>query len=105
MNPPHEETWEIEYPSEEVPGNWVVRKRHGGSLFVSMPRSEPVQMCRSRGQLATAAPEMARLLLEMQWGAQVQDQRGCQCCLRFPEEGHAPDCKLVAALRKAGIAC
>jgi hypothetical protein len=47
-----------------------------------------------RARFAAAAPEMARLLLELDhsWGCVF-----CRCA------GHAPDCRYVAGLRKAGV--
>jgi hypothetical protein len=57
-------------------------------------------------RLAAAAPEMARLLLEKQWG----DRGWCLWCDGIDPadttcrgEGHAADCALVAVLRKAGV--
>lgn len=64
----------------------------------------------SRARLAAAAPDMARVLLEIEWDG--EDSR-CPDCgglnPKFwpnraqPEDGHKKDCKLDAALRKAGV--
>jgi hypothetical protein len=76
-----------------------------------------------RQRLAIAAPELARLLLEAQWasgggfGPSADDQEykdvSCYFCEgresehcgrgRKCKSGHAPDCRLVAVLRKAGV--
>lgn len=68
-------------------------------------------------ELASAAPDMARVLLAIEWGAEVFlaidfSVAGCPSCegvekpTAYPVEhhvGHYPNCALNAALRKAGI--
>lgn len=56
--------------------------------------------CEARARLAAAAPEMFRLLLELEWiwedGRQV-----CGICCRLMAYGHREDCALHTALEKA----
>lgn len=63
---------------------------------------------RARLRLAAAAPDMARLLVDI---GQVDYGKPCPVCredVRSPGAGtydsdHADDCRLVAVLRKAGV--
>lgn len=62
----------------------------------------------ARARLAAAAPEMARVLLSLEWRA--ADERALMCCescggVREVDggKGHVADCALVAVLRKAGV--
>jgi hypothetical protein len=64
----------------------------------------------ARAKLAAAAPEMARLLLELQnvsYPAETYNIDGCPVCRGRVDDGqhvhHEPDCRLVAVLRKAGV--
>lgn len=55
-----------------------------------------------------AAPEMARMLLGLEWGLEKPDYEGvatslCFECEREEYEGHADGCAFVALLRKAGV--
>lgn len=52
--------------------------------------------------LAAAAPEMARMLLELEWSGDEARYR-CPACEATAHPNHAPDCRLVAVLRKAGV--
>lgn len=60
-----------------------------------------------RFRLASAAPDMVRVLLAVEWVDNNTDEPGrytrhCSACQEyFPK--HAPDCALDAALRKAGV--
>jgi hypothetical protein len=60
-------------------------------------------------KLIAAAPDMARLLLELEWrggemvGSGYEFAICCPSCGGEEEPGHRPDCKLLAALRKAGL--
>lgn len=72
-------------------------------------------------KLISAAPDMAELLVEMQWAsgggfgpsADDQEYEGVSCFIckgmiavrSGVGPGHEKDCRLVAVLRKAGIAC
>ena len=53
-------------------------------------------------RLAATAPEMARVLLAVEW-----DGGTCPSCGgtrdRHEDDGHADDCALDAVLRKAGV--
>jgi hypothetical protein len=61
-----------------------------------------------RARLASAAPALLSALLDVEWSGTFVDRYGdefscCPHCLlrRFPNERHAPDCLLAAAIRKA----
>lgn len=91
----------------------------GASPFNPLPEDQ------ARAQLASAAPDMARVLLEVEWCGSVNidiewDSPACSSCggvdpdqwtddtvRRIEREGftvgHAPDCALEACLRKAGV--
>lgn len=60
----------------------------------------------ARAELASAAPDMARVLLAIEWEGS-DDFVLCPCCKSraagLPDRQHAADCALDAALRKAGI--
>lgn len=73
-------------------------------------------MAEDAAKLCAAAPEMARLLLKLEWrGAyQVGIGDGCDSCcpdcempapilVHEKSHLHAPDCELAAVLRKAGV--
>ena len=52
-------------------------------------------------RLAAAAPDMARVLLAVEWGGQCRSYGShCPSCLNYWSEGekHEPDCLLDAAL-------
>ena len=54
----------------------------------------------TRVKLAAAAPEMARLLLDLEWMGEPGGYR-CPSCADYHR--HRPNCRLVAVLRKAGV--
>jgi hypothetical protein len=55
-------------------------------------------------KLFEAAPDMARVLLAIEWGDEADSYPMCPSCLEIRGElGHADDCALEAALRKAGV--
>ena len=57
----------------------------------------------ARARLAVCAPEMARLLLSIEWGNPRLPEVGCPVCTREESEGeHTHDCRLDALLRRAG---
>lgn len=58
-----------------------------------------------RAKLAAAAPEMARLLLALEWAGNIgQGGYGCaECSGEARHKKHYPDCALLAVLRKAGV--
>lgn len=66
----------------------------------------------ARSKLAAAAPDLARALLEVEWGACDEGHNpACPSCggagpvdgAPWRTSGHGPGCALDAALRKAGI--
>jgi len=65
-----------------------------------------------RYQLAAAAPDMARVLIAIEWRYPYEHGGVCPACDCFNPDGDAPigyakgheeDCPLDAALRKAGV--
>lgn len=118
---PWEETWRAgpDYDAVHVSDDDQLDMRYG--------RDDAMGRCR----LAAAAPEMARMLLDLEWAGSEWDYGGsdpcCPCCgERAPQKVHFPavrvdaytrteardevlygkhsdDCKLVAVLRKAGV--
>lgn len=64
---------------------------------------------RERLALASAAPDMARVLLAIEWSGgdpgsyNPYDPEQCPSCGAAREKGHGADCFLDAALRKAGV--
>ena len=69
-----------------------------------------------RAKLAAAAPDMARLLMTMEWSItdkpqlhyianeHVVEQRAwCVFCKHEKSSGHKPDCEWVRVMRKAGV--
>ena len=66
--------------------------------------------CRSEdARLAAAAPDMARVLLALEWSRPSpldETVRTCPVCLQHDigrPHAHAPDCALDTALSKAGV--
>lgn len=80
--------------------------------------AELSRVLEARERMASAAPDMARVLLAVEW-TNSDDEDMCPSCgglnpaeeakRRWPRHpdagtvGHAPDCALDAALRKAGV--
>ncbi len=58
--------------------------------------------CAARARLASAAPDMARMLLEIEWASRDVALECPKCRVR-EDSGHGPNCALIAALRKAGL--
>lgn len=64
-----------------------------------------------RARLASAAPDMARVLMAIEWSCIGPGEQACPWCGAFevqlnankPSRTHVPDCALDAALRKAGL--
>ena len=65
------------------------------TFYATDPYGPPADTI-ARARLATAAPDMARVLLAIEW------HHG-ECISCFVMHGHAPDCALDAALRRAGV--
>jgi len=104
---PTQETWAIEEHDNPEDGCLLVICAPGGTqlaLFsAEMAEDEDEDIARAR--LASAAPDMARVLLELVDWDMRGDGRCFYCGLGVPGEGpekHKPDCALDAALRKAG---
>lgn len=91
-----EEAWEY-YAPNGFAGFFAkhVGKQHRGSLFEGTDDTEDE---RARARLAAAAPELARVLLAVEF-----DAHGgfCPSCRGLGY--HKPECTLDAALRKAGV--
>jgi hypothetical protein len=85
---PWEETWHYDHNDETIAtadGEYVANTELGESSG-------------ARAKLAAAAPEMARLLLEMVPLVEMDDVCPTCCC----RTEHAADCRLVLVLLKAG---
>lgn len=111
---PLEETWAAIFPYEDPDGGtWEVVLEGTEVLRADVPHE-------SVARLAAAAPEMARLLLEIQWSSRDEGGSTCPSCyaeayvpparydadgkyLGYTEGTHDPDCALAAVLRKAGV--
>jgi hypothetical protein len=78
-----------------------------GPLLV-VPRAEGGRM-RSyidgtwRARLASAAPDLVRALLAVEWVGDAFDNVKCPSCGWFQEDGHDQRCAIDVALRKAGV--
>jgi hypothetical protein len=110
---PWEETWDWgdTYPSLSTEGAPPIDLTNDGRTD-SMLRPYLIEVAR----LAACAPEMARMLLAIEWNGHEEDsiERGrnestCPMCgaLEMGEQGsfraHRPDCAIDALLRKAGV--
>ena len=114
---PWEETWATWEVNGRVAGiETSPRDSNGdstGLLMVQPAMPHDVPGLAERIRVASAAPEMARLLIALERDGRIDrfDERICVECgqnyeerERAPGEGrHLPDCALVAALRKAGV--
>jgi hypothetical protein len=101
---PWEEPWKNEEWEADSDDLYVKGTEPDGSDWIKISEwwwaknRDPWQ---TRLRLAAAAPEMARLLLELQWSGDEARYR-CPACEATAHPDHAPDCRLVAVLRKAG---
>lgn len=93
--------WEEEWSAAEQPS----------PLCQILRRTGPGEACGDlldgeRLVLAVAAPDMARVLLDIEWSG-GDDGGYCPACQgvehHVSSPGHRPACTLDAALRKAGI--
>lgn len=87
---------------EEWAANWdvdyAVTLERNGARFGTVSAGGPDGVLRAR--LAAAAPDMACVLLAVEWSS----ESACPICQAYEYEGkHKPDCALDAALRKAGV--
>jgi hypothetical protein len=116
----HEETWDergerIDLCEEQKPYGVVAVK-----MIATFHCTEGDCTEAARAKLAAAAPDMARLLLELQAvdtsdGEYRERCPSCQDKTMLPPDGkigtpydvhpgeHSKDCKLIAVLRKAGV--
>lgn len=97
----HEETWVYD-------GRWLqVHPPEGETYGERWACADYGDAPGPRARLAAAAPEMARLLLEIEFHSQEGDEghlpSACPICDGYEYRGHKPDCRLVAVLRKAGV--
>lgn len=85
-----------------------------GKVYVPWARLEnaglngkPGDVYEQRLDLASAAPDMARALLAIEWEGRAGpagDVRGaCPSCEAELPDSHRPDCALDGALRRAGV--
>lgn len=103
---PWEEAWFVHEDTAGEPD--VYRSPDPDTLarVLASDGTEPEDFARAR--LAAAAPEMARLLLS-RYEKHAENDAGNDStdwyCLACGRGGlpHAPDCRLVAVLRKAGV--
>lgn len=97
---PWEETWEAIIWMHDVEQRpiWAVETNHNPPRAgeVELPICEFSPGDAERAKLAAAAPEMARMLLELEW-------HHAECLVCGETHKHAPDCRLSALLRKGGI--
>jgi hypothetical protein len=113
---PHEETWRV---VDEPHNTWAIVGPDSDVPFAATPdrlrsvTGEAPEADRARARLAAQAPAMARLLLDIEaladdWctvclGHLKYDGRDLKEGATVAERNHAPDCRLVAVLRAAGV--
>lgn len=93
---PHEQAFEY-----DPDGDVVTTREDGVRVAVAREVSD------DDGPLIAAAPEMARVLLAVEWVSEGNDV-WCPYCLGrrafdMPETGHKPTCSRQLVLRKAGV--
>jgi hypothetical protein len=54
-------------------------------------------------RLASAAPDMARLLLSLEWPVDSDGYSACADCASRRSVGHDRDCDWLRVMRKAGV--
>ena len=114
MTRPIDETWHLEHL---LVVNQAGKMRFGSGSPAGVDLDEDQAALR----LAAAAPAMARLLVDLEWGADICigydniTALGCPSCGGLQHDpgnradfdhqtvGHDPDCELVAVLRAAGV--
>ena len=102
----HEETWTV--AGDKIDGHtfgpWRVFDGSGHLLCtVGDGCSNP-----DAAKLVSAAPEMASLLLDVEWHGRYEDRvgeprSGCVSCACAVGESHSAWCELDAILKKAGV--
>jgi hypothetical protein len=110
MTKPWEEAWDAEDHCD-------VDEFYGAGVqlvpwqlyLVDTEECHPFSQLKARARLASAAPDLVRVLLAVEWGC---PGRYCLSCGETEpgidaegdrSGGHAPDCALDLALRKAGV--
>lgn len=113
MNRAVDEKWTIE--TDEVGEYLALPDDNGFPVGVRGPWTHDGQL-----RIASAAPDMARVLLAIEWSSSDEDGSECPSCharayvppprydadgkyLGYTEGTHEPDCAWGAAIRKAGI--
>ncbi len=112
---PHEETWRTHAPADQSLAIWLDNDRPSGPILrgagFDVPATRP--MIDARMKLAACAPEMARMLLDLE-AHTTHEETVCASCggpQRFeaaaamgrPNFDHTSTCALDALLRKAGV--
>lgn len=93
-----EETWVDDWNSDYG----VSLKRDDGVAIGRISAGGPEGVARAR--LAASAPDLVRVLLAVDFEGGDGGRSWCPSCYGLSHgEGHAPDCDLLAALRKAGV--
>jgi hypothetical protein len=107
---PWEETWEADAEARHLHYNGANVLVPGGQIRLGEEHEtwwEATEADVDRARLIAAAPEMARLLLELQ----DFEGAGCVACGHVScgdetckdHEPHSANCPIVAVLRKAGV--
>lgn len=105
--PAIEETWRAVHGRDEPDdgyihgGRWTVSATPGHSGWCSDGGYDGYGMTEERAKLAACAPELARLILAVEWEWGYGDR--CPWCKNGKEPGHDPACSMLAVLRKAGL--
>jgi hypothetical protein len=120
MKKPTEETWDA---VERAGGGWRLHPEGEEEIATFWDKEG------ERARLAAAAPELARMLVDIQWAGQIggyEPEIGCPCCYADPPSeqkvparridawtrtepsvihrgGHKRDCDLGKLLEKAGL--
>lgn len=100
---PWEETWRR---GEQKSSSWLLQEvvTPTGSLTISGRNSGDHAGDESRANLMIAAPELVRALLAVEWQeVEYLPTHACVNCHALDSVGHAPDCALDAALKKASV--
>lgn len=90
---PWEETW-----TAAIGGASIIFDGEDWPLFRSFAEARS-----EHAKLATAAPELARALLSVEWVNHYDGSTECPWCHALEEDGHDDTCPRQAALRKAGV--
>ena len=111
---PHEETWERNADiNGGIENGAYPIARFTSSVADESPRPDWAEHNDARAQLAACAPEMARMLLDLE-SAGVQEDQVTMCCPvcgggepyappKHDKPTHRKACALVALLEKAGV--